>query len=205
MQCACLSMGLFKPPIGGVAYIGSFLMRRVFSGLSANRRVSTSFQVIRERTAARSIEQRLQMCVATNAGSEAVAIGLPKCVDASVASFLTDLPVAFTSVIAAEALFLSPLALSNSFFWHATLISDSSEPEPYSQLRIRVRSSTALRSLPTTQGCLKPQASPQCTTAVGPYYSPETRLRLEIDFPPQPTRGTAAIRHACKSGTGPDN
>jgi hypothetical protein len=121
-------------------------MRRVVSGLSANRRVSTSFQVIRERTAARSIEQRLQMCVATNAGSEAVAIGLPKCVDASVASFLTDLPVAFTSVIAAEALFLSPLALSNSFFWHATLISDSSEPEPYSQLRIRVRSSTALRS-----------------------------------------------------------
>jgi thiosulfate dehydrogenase len=34
------------------------------------------------------------MCVATNAGSEAVAIGLAKYIDASVASFLTNRPIA---------------------------------------------------------------------------------------------------------------
>src|SRR5450759_74509 len=75
------------------------------------------------------------MCVATNAGGEAVAIGLPKCIDTGVASLLTDLPAAITfASIEAGAFILSTLALSGSFLRHGTLISNSSEPEPHSQL-----------------------------------------------------------------------
>jgi hypothetical protein len=48
------------------------------------------------------------MCIATNAASETVAIGLPKCIDADVAPFLTDLPAAFTSTSAAGSLFFRP-------------------------------------------------------------------------------------------------
>src|ERR1039457_1122504 len=129
-------MGFSKPLIGNVADSGNVLIRAVFSAISANRRMSTSLQVIGERTAARSIEQRLQTCVATNPGSEAVAIGLPKCVDAGIASFLSDLPAAFPSINAAGSLFVSPAAPAGSFFWHATLIFDSSETEPYSQPEI---------------------------------------------------------------------
>ena len=95
--------------------------------------MSTSLQVIGKRGAARSIEQRLQMRVSTNSASEAVAIGSPKCIDADVASFLTDLPTAFTSIVAAGSLFLSSLALAGSFFWHTTLDFDSSESVPYNQ------------------------------------------------------------------------
>src|SRR6267154_1933081 len=86
--------------------------------------MSTSLQVIGKRGAARSIEQRLQMRVSTNSASKAVAIGSPKCIDADVASFLTDLLAAFTPTIAAGSLFLSSLALAGSFFWHirSTLI-----------------------------------------------------------------------------------
>ena len=73
------------------------------------------------------------MCVSTHAASEAVAIGLPKRIDADVASFPTDLPAAFTPIIAAGSLFLSSLALAGSFFLHATLNFDFSEPEPYNQ------------------------------------------------------------------------
>jgi hypothetical protein len=126
-------MGLSKPLIGSVSDSGNVVIRAVFSGLSGKRRLSTSLEVISKRGAARSIEQRLQMCVATNAASEAVTIGLPKCINADVASFLTDLPAAFTSVIAAGSLFLSPFALSGSSFWHARLNFDSSGPELYSQ------------------------------------------------------------------------
>src|SRR6266566_9703466 len=71
------------------------------------------------------------MCVPTNAGSEGVAIGLPKCIDAGVASFVTDLPAAFTfAIIEAGSSILSSSALSDSFLWHVTLIFNSSEPEP---------------------------------------------------------------------------
>jgi len=75
------------------------------------------------------------MCVATNAGGEAVAIGLPKCIDTGVASLLTFLPAAITfAIIEAGAFILSTLALSGSFLWHGTLISNSSEPQPHGQL-----------------------------------------------------------------------
>jgi len=74
------------------------------------------------------------MCVATNAGSEAVAIGLPKCIDAGVASYVTDLPAGFTfAIIEAGSSILSSSALSGSFLWYVTLIFNSSEPEPDSE------------------------------------------------------------------------
>ncbi len=139
MQRAGLPVGLSKPSIGSVADSGNVLIHAAFSGRFAERRTFTSLQVIGKRGTARSIEQRPQMCVSTNAASEAVAIGLPKCIDADVASFHADLaalPAAFTSIIAARSLFFSSLALAGSFFWHATLNFDSSEPEPYNQPRI---------------------------------------------------------------------
>src|ERR1035437_1295020 len=75
------------------------------------------------------------MRVATNAGGEAVAISLTKCIDAGVASLLTDLRAAITfAIIEAGAFILSTLALSGSFLWHGTLISNSSEPQPHGQL-----------------------------------------------------------------------
>jgi hypothetical protein len=115
--------------------MGNFLVHAVFRVLAANRRLSSSLQVIGKRVAARPFEQRPQMCVATNAGGEAVAIGLPKCIDAGVASLLTDLPAAIAfAIIGAGAFILSTLALSGSFLWHGTLISNSSEPQPHSQL-----------------------------------------------------------------------
>src|SRR5260370_15004456 len=132
-------MGLSKPLIGSVANRWNVFIHAIFSGVSAKRRISTSSQVIRTRGSARSIEQRLQMCVATNAWSEAVAIGLPKCIDADVAIFLAYFPAAFTPIIGAGSLFLSPLAVSGSFSWHVTLIFDSIESEPYGQLRARLR------------------------------------------------------------------
>src|ERR1019366_2922156 len=92
-------MRLPKSPIGGVAYMGNFLVHAVFCVLTANRRLSTSLQVIGKRVAARSFEQRPQMRVAANAGGETVAIGLPKCIDAGVASLLTDLPAALAFAI----------------------------------------------------------------------------------------------------------
>ena len=137
VQCAGLPMGFPKPLIGSVADSGNVLVRPVFSDLFAKWRMSTSLQVIGERVAARSVKQRFQMCVPTNSGSEAVAIGLPNRIDACVTAFLTNLPVAITvEFIEAGPFIFSPLALSGSFLWHATPISDSSEPEPHSQLGI---------------------------------------------------------------------
>src|SRR5204863_1877617 len=122
---------------------GNVFIHADFSGLSAKRRMSTSLQVIRKGGAACSIEQRLQMCVAAYAASEAVAIGLPKCIDTDVAFFLADLPAVLTSIISAGSLFFSPLAFCGPFFWHTTLISDSSEPAHHTaNTWIGVRTST---------------------------------------------------------------
>jgi len=72
------------------------------------------------------------MCVASNARSETVALDLPQRIDASVASFLTDLPVAVTvAIVEAGPSVPSPLAIfvafSGSFLWHGALTSNSSE------------------------------------------------------------------------------
>jgi hypothetical protein len=142
-------MGFSKPLIGGVADIGNFLVHAIFLVLLAIRRLRGSLQVIGKRVAACSIEQRLQMCVATNAGSEAVAIGLPQCIDAGVASLLT------TAILDARSLTLSSLvffASSGSFFWHGTPISDASEPELYNQPQIGLHPSTAVGRLPIRSG-----------------------------------------------------
>src|ERR1035437_3302421 len=114
------------------------------------------------------------MCVATNAGGEAVAIGLPKCIDTGVDSSLTDLPAAITcAIIEAGAFILSTLALSGSFLWHGTLISNSSEPQPHGQL-------SALGSIFYSAGSVAvlprnvQSLTPQCTPAVGMDHSPTT-------------------------------
>jgi hypothetical protein len=77
------------------------------------------------------------MCVAANAGSEVVAIGLPKCTDTRIASLLADLPAAIALATGAGSFIVSSLAffvrLSGSFLWHAILMFNSSEPEPFSQ------------------------------------------------------------------------
>jgi hypothetical protein len=159
-------MGFSKPLIGSVADSGNVLVPAVLSGLYANWRMSTSLQVIGKRGAARSIEQCLQMRVATNAGSEAVAIGLSKGVDAGIASFLTNLPIAIAfAIVEAGPRIFSFLAFfagkSGSFLWHATLISNSSssEREPHSQLGtgfdLRQQSSLVV----TTSECPQPRAS----------------------------------------------
>ena len=131
-------MSFSKPFRGSVKYIGRFLDHAVFRVLSANRRAPGRLQVIGERGAARSIEQRLQVCVSSNAGSEAVAIGLAKPIDASVATLLTDLrAVIALAIVEAEASAASLQAFfagpSCSLIRHGTLQSNSSEPEPYSQ------------------------------------------------------------------------
>src|SRR6202011_3140455 len=92
-------MRLFKPLIGSVANRGNVFIHAIFFGMSAKPRISTSLQVIRKRGTAGSIEQRLQMCVATDAWSEALAIGLPECIDADVAIFRAYPRVAFTPII----------------------------------------------------------------------------------------------------------
>src|ERR1035437_5614887 len=104
------------------------------------------------------------MCVATNAGGEVVAIGLPKRIDTGVASPLTDLPAALTfAIIEAGAFILSTLALSGSFLWHGTLISNSSDPQPHGQL-------SALGSIFDSAGAVAvlpgnvQSLPPQCTT-----------------------------------------
>ena len=56
-----------------------------------------ALQIIGKRVAARSIEQRLQLCVATNAGSEAVAIDLPKYIDAGAPLFSRIFPLLLRS------------------------------------------------------------------------------------------------------------
>lgn len=67
-------------------------------------------------------KQRLQVCVFTNAGSEGVAIGLAKRIDAGVASFITNLPVAITfGIVEAGAFIPSSVTLSGSFLWHGQL------------------------------------------------------------------------------------
>src|SRR5947209_17790088 len=119
-------MGFPKLLIGGVAYIGTVLLHAAFSVLFANLRLPSSLQVIGKRGAARSVEQRLQMCVATNTGCKAVAIGLPKRIDAGVASLLTHLPAAITFAIVQVGSFtLSSSAFRigrfGSFLWHAHL------------------------------------------------------------------------------------
>src|SRR5208283_5287107 len=49
-------------------------------------------------------------------------------------SFLTNLPAAIAfAIIETGPIILWSWALSGSFLWHATLISNSSEPKPYSQ------------------------------------------------------------------------
>jgi hypothetical protein len=75
------------------------------------------------------------MCIAPNAASETVPIDLPQRIDAGVASFLANLPVAITMAIVEAALaVLSPPAISAAFFgsflWHGRLTSNSTEPEP---------------------------------------------------------------------------
>src|ERR1035437_931663 len=147
------------------------------------------------------------MCVATNAGGEAVAIGLPKCIDTGVASLLTFLPAAITfAIIEAGAFILSTLALSGSFLWHGTLISNSSEPQPHGQL-------SALGSIFDSAGSVAvlprnvQSLTPQCTTAVGTDHSP-TALRSadpglwppEFYTPPRlPTPGAVRqFRHAAR-------
>jgi len=106
-------------------HIGGFLVYAVSSVLSANRRLPSRLQVFGKRVAACSVEQRPQMCVATNAGSEAVAIGLPECIDAGIASLLADLPAAITfAIVVTGSSTLSSLAflvaLSGSFLWHGS-------------------------------------------------------------------------------------
>jgi len=75
------------------------------------------------------------MCVAPNAASETVAIDLSQRIDARVASFLADLPVAVkVAIVEAGPSVFSPLAVSvafsGSFLWHGRLTSNSTEPEP---------------------------------------------------------------------------
>src|ERR1035437_7633874 len=147
------------------------------------------------------------MCVATNAGGEAVAIGLPKCIDAGVASLLTDLPAVITfAIIEAGAFILSTLALSGSFLWHATLTSNSSEPQPHGQLSALgsiFDSAGAVAVLPRNVQSL----TPQCTTAVGMDHSPTTLRSADPGlWPPEfytPLRFPAAaalrqFRHAAR-------
>jgi hypothetical protein len=83
-------VGCFEALIRGVANARRLLARTVFCGTLSNRRLASSFQVLGKRTAACSIKQRFQMCVATNTWSEALTISLPQCIDASVASLLMD-------------------------------------------------------------------------------------------------------------------
>jgi len=95
------------------------------------------------------------MCVATNAGSEVVAIGLPQCIDAGVASLLTDLPIGITwAIVEAGSFTLSfPdffVRRFGSFLWHSTLLLNLSEPEAYWNW---TRSSTALGVAEALEGC----------------------------------------------------
>lgn len=78
------------------------------------------------------------MCVSSNARSEAVAIGLARCIDADVDSMLTDPHAVITlATVEAEASAPSPGAFfagpSRSLLWRGTLQSNSGEAEPYSQ------------------------------------------------------------------------
>jgi hypothetical protein len=74
------------------------------------------------------------MCVTPNAASETVAIDLSQRIDAGVASFLADLPIAVTvAIVRAGPSVLSPLAISvafsGSFLWHGRLTPNSTEPD----------------------------------------------------------------------------
>jgi len=80
------------------------------------------------------------MRVATNARSEALAVSLPECIDASVASILMDgggrIAFAFAGA-GSSGQSPAPLAtLSDSFVWHGTLVSNCSEMG--SQFRILI-------------------------------------------------------------------
>jgi hypothetical protein len=76
---------------------------------------------------ARSLQQRPQMCIASNAGSETAAIDPPQRIDAG-------LPVAITvAIVETGPSILSPQAIFVCVVWFAPLAryltSDSTEPE----------------------------------------------------------------------------
>ena len=84
------------------------------------------------------------MCVATNAGSETFTISLPQCINASVASLVTNGTgrIAFAIVEAGSPIPSSsafPPALSDSFLWQGILISNCSEPEQLIRIWIELR------------------------------------------------------------------
>src|SRR5580693_9482882 len=108
-------MGFSKPLTRGVTYV--------------RRRLAGSFQVLGKRTGACSIEQRFQVCVAANAWSEALAIGLPERVDASVSPILIDGAGRIGFVTTGDGSHIPLAALSDSFLWHGSLSSNCSEPE----------------------------------------------------------------------------
>jgi len=127
----------------GVANARRLLPRAAFCATSPDRRLASSFQVLGKRTAACSTEQRFQMCVATNAWSEALTISLPQGIDASVASLLRDGAgcIAF-AIVEAGSPILSPAPLATLwdwFLWHGTLISNCSGPERPIRIRIELR------------------------------------------------------------------
>jgi hypothetical protein len=153
VQRARLAVGFSEPLIRGVANARRLVARAVFCATSPDRRLASSFQVLGKRTAARSIKQRFQMCVATNARSEALTISLPQCIDASVASLLMYGAgrIAFAIVEAGSPIPSSalPAALSDSFPWHGSPVSNCSEPEQPVRIRIELR-----------QGRFRPAALP---------------------------------------------
>src|SRR5579862_5750349 len=67
VQGARLALGFLEPLTWGVLYARRLPACAVFCATSRDRRLARSLQVLGKRTATSSIEQRFQMCVATNA------------------------------------------------------------------------------------------------------------------------------------------